>query len=907
MNLVKFLIAPSLLALSLPMSSASAQEAIAFEHFTLPNGLRVVVHEDRSTPKVAVAVWYRVGAMNEPEGRSGFAHLYEHLMFNGSENHDDEWFPPLQEIGASAVNGATSLDQTYYYEIVPTGGLERVLWLESDRMGHMLGAVTQEKLDEQRSVVQNEKRTYENRPYGRMNNREMAAIFPPGHPYHDSVIGSMEDLDAASLDDVKDWFRQYYGAANAVVALAGDISADRARELVERYFGAIPAGPPTERVERWVPALDSARADTMLDDVPQVAIARDWVVPGRGTPETASLRMAAHILGRGKNSRLHTALVKEGKMATAASANYMSMAVAGVFSISVRLKEGADPEQAKRRIDEVVEEYLANGPTAEELERAKTTGHADTVRAFESIYVRAMALADGTILSDDPGAYAQAEREFAAVTADEAQDIARTWLGKPSYTLTVLPYGRYQVSAETVDRSAMPGLSPSPDLVMPELQRATLSNGIEVNFIRKAGTQLAELAMVFDAGSAAEQHATRGILGFTTGLMDEGTQDLTANEFANQQERLGARIGHAGNLDETAFHLSSLSRELSPSIALWADYIRNPGFREEDIERERDAALSGLSQSLVNPDSIAQRVFGHLIYGEDHAYGTNLAGRGEAIRSFTREDLEAFHQAWIRPDNATIYASGDTTLAALVADLENAFGNWQAPAEAGGQKTLDPVPDPREGRVVLVDKPGAIQSIIRVGAPMPDGLSADVFELNAMNEILGGSFTARLNMNLREDKGWTYGASSYISGARGPQTFGVTTSVQTDRTADAIKEIRRELTEIRGARPVTADELALVRKGQILGLPGRLETNKALVGYLQYIRRFDRSYDWLAALPDRYNALTPESLTATAQTRLNPDAMTWVVVGDLSRIEDDVRSLGLGTLEVWDAEGQKLR
>ena len=907
MNIVKSLVASGIFAAVLSASTATAQEAIPFEHFTLPNGLRVVIHEDHSTPKVAVAVWYNVGAMNEPEGRSGFAHLYEHLMFNGSENHDSEWFPPLQEIGASSVNGATSLDQTYYYEIVPTGGLERVLWLESDRMGHMLGAVTQEKLDEQRSVVQNEKRTYENRPYGRMNNREMAAIFPLGHPYHDSVIGSMEDLNAASLDDVKEWFRQYYGAANAVVALSGDITAERGRELVSKYFGAIPAGPPTERIEKWVPVLTDERKDTMLDDVPQVAISRDWVVPGRDMPESAALRMAAHVLGRGKNSRLYEALVKDRQIATSASANYTSMAVAGVFSISVRLKEGADPEQARSAIAAVVSDYLAEGPTLEEIEQAKTTAYADTVRAFESIYVRAMALADGMIFADDPGRYAESEREFAAVTAEAAHTTAKTWLGKPSYTLTVLPYGRFQTATETVDRSKLPDLAPSPELTMPTLEQATLSNGIEVNFVRKEGTKLAEFAMVFDAGSAAEQHASRGILNFTTGLMDEGTQSLTATEFADRQAELGARIASSGNSDETSFHLSSLTRELDESVGLWADYIRNPGFRSEDIERERETALSGLSQSLVNPDSIAQRTFQYLIYGEDHAYGTILAGRADTIRSFTREDLNAFHQTWIRPDNATIYVAGDTSLEELTATLEEAFGDWQPPAAPKGTKTLDTISYPAQSRVVLVDKPGAIQSVIRVGELMPSGLAEGAFELNSMNDVLGGGFTARLNMNLREDKGWTYGASSYISGSRGPQTFGVATSVQTDQTAAAIAEIRSELNQIGGDRPATVDELALIAKGEVLALPGRLETNQALVSYLRYVDRFEHPYEWLTGLAAQYEALTPEVVTRTALTELRPDAMTWVVVGDLSKIEQNVRDLGLGPVEVWDAEGRKLR
>jgi zinc protease len=430
-----------------------ALELPPVERFTLDNGLRVVVHEDRRVPKVAVSVWYHVGSMNEPRGRSGFAHLFEHLMFNGSENHDSDYFPPLQEIGASAVNGATSLDQTFYYQVVPTGGLERVLWLESDRMGHLLGAITQAKLDEQRAVVQNEKRTRENQPYGLVPQFRMAGLFPEGHPYHHPTIGSMEDLDAATLEDARAWFAQYYGAANAVITVAGDVTTDEVRRLVTRYFGSIAAGPPTSRVTRWVPELAEDRRETMLDEVPQAMISRSWAVPGRGTDEASALRMAARVLGRGRTSRLHRRLVQELQVATDASANYESYAVAGVFSIDVRLKQDADPAAAEAEVAALLHNFLEEGPTPGELERAKIGSHADTARAMEAIYVRAMALSDGAIFAGDPGGYAEEERRFNATTADQVRTVGAQWLRRGSYQLTVLPYGGYASAPDTADLS----------------------------------------------------------------------------------------------------------------------------------------------------------------------------------------------------------------------------------------------------------------------------------------------------------------------------------------------------------------------------------------------------------------------------------------------------------------------
>ena len=905
MKSTKLLLAAATLAIAIAQPAA-AQELAPYQQFTLANGLRVVVHEDHNTPKVAVSVWYHVGSMNEPEGKSGFAHLFEHLMFNGSEHHDKEYMPPLQEVGVSGVNGSTALDQTWYYEIVPTGGLERVLWLESDRMGYLLGAVTQAKLDEQRAVVQNEKRTRENQPYAMMSEREGAGVFPQGHPYHHSTIGSMEDLNAASLADVKSWFREYYGASNAVVTLSGDVTVGQAKALMDKYFASIPAGPPTGRVTAWVPVLERDKTEVMQEAVPQTAIQWSWPVPGRGTAESPALRMAAQILGRGKTSRLYQALVHDQQIATSASASYSSFAIAGTFSIDVRLKPEADRAKAEAAIKAVIAEFLAKGPTEAELKRTKTTSYADTARSMESIYVKAMALSDGALFANNPGQYQVDEKKFAAVTAQEVRATAGGWLGKPSYRLTVLPYGNHSVAADTADRTRLPALDASPDLKLPALREAKLSNGIRVVLSERPGTPTVELAMVFDAGQAAEQHMKRGLQGFTLGMMDEGSKTLGAQAFAEQQAMLGARLWAYGDSDTADFALSALPRSLGESVALWADYIRNPGFRAEDLERDRALNLSGLSQSLVDPGEIAQRTFSYLLYGPDHAYGTALAGRAETVKSRTREDLKAFHESWIRPDNAVIYASGNTDMAVLTTALENAFGDWKAPARAKGIKTLDAVAPQQAPRIVLVDKPGAIQSVIRVGQTVSTGLDAGDFELGALNDVLGGNFTSRLNMNLREGKGWTYGANSYIADARGPQVFAVATSIQTDKTAEALGEIAKEIGAIQKDRPATQAELDLLAKGQVLALPGQFETNSAMVGYLQYVNRFGRPYDYITTLPKKYAALAPGAITTTASA-LHPDSLTWVVVGDLAKIEAKVRALKLGSVEIWDAEGRKLR
>ncbi|MFN6935468.1 MAG: M16 family metallopeptidase, partial [Tsuneonella sp.] len=720
MTLLKFLLASTAAALILPTATAqtapkqkagvtaassAASASIPYHTFTLPNGLRVVVHEDHSVPKVAVAVWYRVGSMNEPAGKSGFAHLFEHLMFNGSEHHDDEYMPPLQEIGVSGVNGATSLDQTYYYEVVPTGGLERVLWLESDRMGYLLGAVTQAKLDEQRGVVKNEKRTYENQPYSMIPEMRARGLFPVNHPYYHPTIGSMADLDAAKLDDVKEWFRSYYGATNAVVTIAGDVTLDQARTMVTKYFGSVPAGRPVSRVQAWVPTLDRVRTEVVQDNVPQTALSWSWPAPGNDAPDSAALRMAAMVLGRGRLSRLNQALVIDHPYATNVDVNYQGAAVAGMFTIDMRLKPGVDRAEAETALQRELDRFIAGGPTLAELQRYKTIAYGDNVRSRESLFIRAMMLSGGMLFNNDPGRYAASEAEFDALTSARVQGAVHAWVARPNYRLTVEPFGQYRSIADGADRSKLPALAEMSSFALPERRETKLSNGMRVVFSHKKGTPTVELVAAFNAGGAADLSAKPGLQGFMLDVMGDGTQALTGSQFAERSEMLGARIYAYGDSDTSNFAASALVPSLDETVALWADMIESPGFRDADLERDRQNALNGLQQAKADPGSIAANTYKYAMYGPDHAYGTRLAGRADTIASYSRADLTAFHTRWIRPDNGTIYAAGDVDFDTLIATLERHIGTWRAPVMAKGSKTLVPLTAQTAPRVVLVDKP----------------------------------------------------------------------------------------------------------------------------------------------------------------------------------------------------------
>lgn len=891
--------APSSAAVDLPAVE------IPFEMFTLDNGLRVVVHEDRKAPVVAVSVWYHVGSKDEPEGKTGFAHLFEHLMFNGSENYNSEFFEPLQEVGVTGINGTTWLDRTNYFETVPTPALERVLFLESDRMGHLLGAVTQEKLDNQRGVVQNEKRQGENQPYGRAFDRIQSGVFPVGHPYHHSTIGSMEDLDAAALEDVQEWFRQYYGPNNSVLVIAGDISAGEARPLVESWFGAIPAGPPLTKAKGFIPELADKVHEVMEDRVPQARIYRVWAVPGRVSDVATLLDVGAGILGSGKTSRLYRDLVYERQIATSVSASVLPFELSSMLLVRADVKAGESVAEVSGRIDAIIGEFLANGPTADELVQAKTSIFADQVRGLEEVGGfggKAVTLAQGLLYAGDPGFFRTQLDRIAGATTSDVHEAMRTWLSRNFYQLDVVPFGDFSASAEDADRAGgLPAVAATPDLDFPEVQQASLKNGINVVLAERRAVPLVNIALMFDAGYAADAGGRLGTASLTMSMLEEGTTSRSALDLAAEIERLGATLDTGSNLDTSTVQMSALTSNLRPSLDLLSDVVRNPAFADAELERLRQQRLAQIRQEMNQPIGIALRQLPPILYGEGHAYGIPFTGSGtlEAVGAISRQDLVDFQQSWLRPDNATIFVVGAVTLDDILPVLEASFGDWQAPASAGGTKTLEPVANPARAQVIIVDRPGSPQSLILAGhlAP-PTGVENNIAIL-AMNEIIGGSFTARINMNLREDKGWSYGAQTFMQDARGERPYFVYAPVQTDRTADSIKEIIKDLEAFTdGERPATGRELDLAVKDNVRSLPGRFETSQAVLGAMLSNARFGRPLDYEESLNERYGALDLAEIGAAAKQVIKPDQLVWMIVGDRAKIEEEVRALDLGPVTV---------
>ena len=896
----------------LTAAAGGAEESevqIPYEKFVLDNGLTLIVHEDRKAPIVAFNIWYHVGSKNEQAGKTGFAHLFEHLMFNGSENYDDDWFKVLNRIGGTGVNGTTSFDRTNYFQNVPTTALDTVLWLESDRMGHLLGAIDQERLDEQRGVVQNEKRQNENQPYGRVWSQMFKDLFPDGHPYQWLPIGSMADLEAASLEDVQTWFRTYYGPNNAVIVIAGDIDPATAYSKVQQYFGSIPPGPPLEKPQRWIPKRSGTQRAAMQDRVPQARLYKVWVMPEWGSDDAAYLDLAGGVLGSGKNSRLYERLVYRDQIATDVSAFAYPLEIAGLFALSVTAQPGQDLGEIERIVDEELQKFLDKGPTKTELERVKTSVRAGFVRGVERVGGfggKSDVLAEGEVFGGSADFYRKELARFEAANGDQIRDAAQRWLADGQYVLEVTPFPQFAAAGADVDRSAMPEPASFPSVDFPEFESARLDNGMEVVVISRSAIPVVDFTLMLDAGYAADHSGTMGTSSLAMAVLDEGTRKRSALEISEQLALLGASIGSGSNLDNSTVSLNALKENLDDSMEIYADVILNPEFPGAEFERLRKLQLAAIQREKVTPMSMALRVLPGLLYGPDHAYSLPFSGSGTeaSVMSLTRDDLVRYHDTWFKPNNATMVVVGDTTLAEVMPKLERYFGAWE-PGPVP-QKNIATVSRTNGGTVYLLDRPDSQQTVIIAGRLVPPKANANEIGIQTANDIFGGDFTSRINLNLREDKHWTYGARSLLVDSKGQRPFLVYAPVQADKTIESMEEIAREFREIRGDRPPTPVEIGEVTDETIRALPGRWETNGAVTGDLIQILRFGLAQDYWDDYPDALRNLQQAQVEQGVASLIAPDDMVWVVVGDRAKIEEAIRASGLGELRYLDADGEPL-
>lgn len=912
------------LALATGVSAASAAPAraaastpdipipdIKYTKFTLKNGLTVLVHEDHKTPVVAVNTWYHVGSKNEKPGKTGFAHLFEHLMFSGSDNFKKTYLNAMEGIGATDLNGTTNQDRTNYFQNVPTSMLDYALFAESDRMGHLLGTVDQKKLDLQRGVVQNEKRQRENQPYGVAYELLVTNTYPVGHPYSWTVIGKMEDLDAASMGDVQDWFKTNYGPNNTVLVLSGDITPEVARQKVEQYYGHIPPGPPLAKQEKWIAKRDYTRRATVEDRVPQTRVYRTWNVPGAHTPEEAQLDLAALVLGGGKTSRLYKRLVYKEQLATSAVASDDAAEIGGQFDITLTARPGADVAKMERIADEELQALMKSGPTEAELRLAKTTILAQYTRMIERVGGfggKSDLLASCQTYTGNPDCYKVYLQRIKDATPASVKKAMNDWLSSGDFILQVNPYPTgLAASTPGVDRSKEPALGKPMELKLPEMQKTTLSNGLKVVLAERHDAPVVNFQLLVDGGYASDTLEKPGVASLAMRMLEEGTATRKSLEIGEAFASLGAQFGASANLDSGFVYLNTLKATMPQALSLYADLVLNPAFPQNEFERLQKDRLAAIAREKTVPQTMALRVLPSILYGKEHVYAKPFTGTGteEAVRNMTRADLVKYHATWFKPNNATLLVVGDTTMAEIKPLLEKAFGAWRAGEVP--KKVLAKVAPPEKSVVYLVDRPGALQSVI-VGAQLAGPRNdPEALPLEIVNDVFGGTFSSRINMNLREDKHWSYGVRSLLQPALGQRPFMSVSPVQTDKTGEALRELVREYRDIAGGRPISPQELKAAVDNNTLGLPGSFETAGQLTGAYTNIVQYGLPENYYNTFTEKALSLSPQEANALAARAFTPDRLVWVVVGDLSKIEPEIRKLNLGEVRKIDVDGNPIQ
>ncbi|MDY0080183.1 MAG: pitrilysin family protein [Ignavibacteriaceae bacterium] len=911
MKYLFFVLIAALLLISKPQLAQSAKDIdIPYTKFVLKNGLTLLVHEDHKAPIVAVNIWYHVGSKNEKPGRTGFAHLFEHLMFNGSENYDDDYFKALEKVGATDLNGTTSEDRTNYFQNVPTSALDVALWMESDRMGHLIGAITQAKLDEQRGVVQNEKRQYDNEPYMmKIEDHSTKNCYPVGHPYSWSVIGSMEDLDAAKLEDVHEWFKNYYGPNNAVLVLAGDITPQLAYEKVNKFFGDIPPIQPVQRPVTWVAKMTGLKRFVVEDRVPQSRIIKIWNIPEWSSKDLFLLDLASDVLAVGKNSRLYKRLVYEEQIATDARAYISPKELGSQFTLDVTAKPGIDLAKIEQILDEEFAKLLNDGPTQSELELVKTNFISGFVRGIERIGGfggKSDILAQSFIFSGSPDFYKTRLQWLDEMKAADIKKAMNDWLSDGVSILEIHPYENLVTETSTADRSKLPETSEPPVAKFPKIERSTLSNGLKIVLATRTAVPVVNFLLSVDAGFAADQNLPEGTSSLAMNLMDEGTKTKTSLQLNEELLKLGANLYTGSGLDNCNVGLSALKGSLDKSLELFADIILNPSFPDKELDRLKNERFSQIKREKSSPTQMALRVLPKYIYGEDHPYGTPFTGSGyeETVKNITRNDIVSFHDKWFKPNNSTLIVVGDISMDELKSKIDKLFKNWKS--GDAPKKKIENVSHKTAPVVYVMDKPGSPQSVVIAGHVAPPRSDENYLEMEALNYVLGGTFTSRINMNLREDKHWSYGAGSTFFTSEGQMPFLVFAFVHGDKTKESIQEIHKEISGFLTDKPITSEEISKMKLNKTLELPGSWETNNAILNSLSEIVDYNLPDNYYDTYVKKINSLSDSEITKVAKRILAPDKMIWVVVGDLSKIEDPLKELGY-KINVIDTDGNIIK
>lgn len=884
------------------------QIKLPFERFTLPNGLTVIVYPDHSVPKVLVSVTYRVGSKDEPQGKTGFAHLFEHMMFQETENRKGEYFKKLLDDGAIDVNGNTTTDRTRYYEVVPTRELDLALWMESDRMQYLPGAIDLKALDGQRAVVKNEKRQRETPESAARSAAYTAALYPKGHPYDHAPIGSMQDLDNASVADARSWFDNYYGAGNAILLLAGDIDPVTAREKVARYFKDVRPGKRVQEIKRWVPVLGEGKQLHFFGKSGTIQLERTWPVPTGDEREGTLLQMFASAIAGAPQLALNQALVENDGPALGVSASFGDASVNGTFSIRVDVKPGADIAEIDRRIDAVMAKLLRDGPDPVVLRQNFAIKDKSLLASLENPQSVGGLLEAGELIAGDPLLFKVGRRWEKEATPFEIAAVARKWLSRPYLAVRTDPEPKTQPAiAGSVDRHQPPAATAatSSSRPFPTIERATLANGARLVVVHRPRLPLVSVALQFATGQMIDHRYPRGLSTHTFGSLFEGSQRYPHGALEARMRDLGIFPGTGSGDRRCTLSFASDTAGLGAGIDLVTEVLREPLFPQKKIDEYIARVDQTFDAYESNPANAQSALFNSALWGRDHPYGW-IDTRAEA-KKVSRDEMLAFYRNELAPANLTAYFVGDITLDKARALLEQHFGNWHVDARPAATIATAPA-RPTGVRVVLIDVPGAEQSNILAGRLIEPWEARRTMAEQLANSALGESFTSRINMTVREEKGWSYGMYSHLGGSvQSQRTFYVSGAVQTDNTADAIREIVKEIGAFTHDRPLTSAEL----DGQKTAVLNRMETglssNAAYLGAMLDADTRGMPLDYVTGVPDIVRGISLDEARKVAAETFRTDDFVWSISGDLRRIEPAIRALGLGPVEVQDVYGRRLR
>jgi len=870
-----------------------------FHKQTLANGLDVIVKHQPGLPVVAVNLWYHVGSKNEERNQRGFAHLFEHIMFEGSENYPGDFFKHLQPLGAG-INGSTSSDRTNYYVDIPSAHLERVLAMESDRMGFLVPALDEHKLTIQKGVVKNEYRqNYANRPYGRVWQILAEAMYPPQHPYSWMTIGVMEDLDSASRDDVAAFFQRYYVPANASLAIVGDVPTDEAVALADRYFGSIPGG--TKALRPWTPPihLDTVRELTLRDRVELDRQYITWHTVPHFHSDDAPLQLLADILARGRSSRLYKKLVIDRQWAQDVSAHQSGRELAGSFALIATARPGRSIRDIRELLLTEIEAIARDGVEAAELERVVTMKSASFLFALEHMGGFggvADRLNAYNVYRGDPSLITTDLDRFRAVTPEAIRQAAVNHLiGKPRVELSVL--GRKpDATAIKLDRSAPPTSKAPAAFRAPEPLALKLKNGLPVWVLPKRDLPTVSMAVAMTGGAAVQPVDRPGLARLTVGVMDEGTRTRSAAEIALAVEEMGASLSASCGWDGAFVSFRCLKSVLDPMLDLAADILREPSFPQPEWDRIRGQTTAALQAERDSAEARGHRALMRALYPEGHPYRHPIDGVEAIVAGLTREEAAEFHRRSLTPSNAALVVAGDIDPDAILEQLESRLGDWTGPSAEVSRPTA-PAPKERP-RILLLNRPDAPQAVVRVGHVGISRDDPDFESLMLFNQVLGGQFTSRLNETLRERRGFTYGVRSGFDCRRGRGPFTIAASLQADRLDDALQDLYDELRALLHHRPPTQAEIDDARRALIDGQARQFETPSALVNRYANVFIQGLPINHPATFPERLSAVDLDSVVAAASRRITPSALVAVVVADAEQVQGPLEKLSWAEVEL---------